>query len=778
MTKITSIRTLLVVCFLFAGQLWAKENAMDVFIGRTKQTNTFAPVNGIWQADNNFDKTELLKIVADAQPLTVDYLQVAMLMKQKSTAISLTLPGVGGGSFTLELARYDFLTNDFQIHEKGINNEDKMVPYTPGLYYRGIVKGIKGSVAAFSFFNNEIYGIFSIPGEGNYVVTANTMVGKYYDFNPHYLLYNDHKILHPEMLPGCETDDMPQVAEVQEAQKTTTFLNNKVYNSCKEVRVFEVADYSTFQTKGSSSTNVTNFLTALFNNQSTLYRNEGIPIVLKYVQINTATDIYQSITSELSIRFLRKFGWQTQNVLHGCDLALLFSSKFNSGYGALGGVAWLRSMCSSYRTSDSGGPYGYINISNSSVVNFPVYSSNVMVATHEMGHIVGSPHTHACCWNPPARNTAIDKCYTLEGSCPNPVPLYPTAGGTIMSYCHLVSGVGSNFSNGFGPQPGDTVRRFINSKFSSSCGEVFFPTTAISLPNRTISANRECTDIVSGVATTYYWKDNSSADHLDDTLILMVRKNGNNIGNLDTSGFSVTGGTLAGYGGGTGIAAPFPAGTPGVSTTGINFAMRRFWNITPTGSSTLSTPVEVIFPFLATDSSDVGGSVPGTPALSTYKMYKVNNPIDPNPANSFTSATSSSFTVYSYGSSSSTTNWALSNSGSTYFASMKMSNLSGGGTGFYPSNVFTGVAQLNNVNASVYIYPNPTNNEWNFNLLEINGNSNMDLRLYTADGREVKHTSLISGTVNAVNGTDLAPGVYYYRLIGENNVYTGSLTRN
>src|SRR5690606_21482823 len=78
--------------------------------------------------------------------------------------------------------------------------------------------------------------------------------------------------------------------------------------------------------------------------------------------------------------------------------------------------------------------------------------------THEMGHNLGSPHTHACAWN--GNNTAIDGCGPTagysEGSCPM-APL-PTNGGTIMSYCHLVSGVGINFNNGFGPQPGDLIR--------------------------------------------------------------------------------------------------------------------------------------------------------------------------------------------------------------------------------------------------------------------------------------------------------------------------------
>ena len=48
--------------------------------------------------------------------------------------------------------------------------------------------------------------------------------------------------------------------------------------------------------------------------------------------------------------------------------------------------------------------------------NVPTYSWTVMVFTHEMGHLMGSRHTHACVWN--GNNTQIDGCYTPEGTCP------------------------------------------------------------------------------------------------------------------------------------------------------------------------------------------------------------------------------------------------------------------------------------------------------------------------------------------------------------------------
>jgi hypothetical protein len=83
-----------------------------------------------------------------------------------------------------------------------------------------------------------------------------------------------------------------------------------------------------------------------------------------------------------------------------------------------------------------------------------------MVVTHELGHNMGSPHTHACFWN--GDNTRIDNCAGnfsaayQEGSC-NSNPPDPVGGGTIMNDCHLNS-VGINLNLGFGPQPATLIR--------------------------------------------------------------------------------------------------------------------------------------------------------------------------------------------------------------------------------------------------------------------------------------------------------------------------------
>jgi hypothetical protein len=746
---------LLAVCNLSARET----TSIESWIQRIKETTTFVPITGIWQPDNTIDETALLQKVSKVSTLVIDYTKVAALVKRRNTAITLVVPGLAGNSYSIDLACYDFFSNDFAVHSSG-NKTDEIVYYSPGLYYRGVVTGVPGSVAAFSFFNNEVYGIFSIPGEGNYTLVPNTMAGKYFDNNRHYILYNDNDLLIKNSAPACAGDLLPGLPGKQD-QRAATIPGNNVYNNCTEVRVYEVADYATYASKGSSTTNVTNYLTALFNNQSAIYRNEGIPIVLKYIQINTAPDEYQNISSANSLLFLDKFGYVTQNSMHGSDVAMLLSTR----YGTMGGVAWLQSMCSSYFLVDSSGPYGFCNIDNSNVVNFPTFSWDVEVTTHEMGHIVGSPHTHRCCWNPPGTGTtAIDGCYTVEGSCPNPG--LPAGGGTIMSYCHL-TGVGINFANGFGPQPGDTIRYFIAHRFSSTCGAIYNPSAAVSVANRVVSANRECTDMSSGI--TYYWNDNNTADQTDDTLVLMISKNGNSIGTLNDAAFSVRSGTLPGFGTGSGMNFRLPAGEPAVLSG--NTAMRRFWNVAATAAP--ATPVEVMFPFTRTDTADVDGSVPGATPLTRFLMYKVNSPVDPNPANGLAGATASNVTIYTYGASPSTSTWSFSTIGNTYLAHIKTTNLSGGGSGFC-TYVATAQEQVHEP-AAISVYPNPASTQWFVSVADNNGDAWFSL--YNPDGRLMLSQVLQAGTINPIPAASLPAGIYFYRVICNSNTYTGSLEK-
>jgi hypothetical protein len=78
----------------------------------------------------------------------------------------------------------------------------------------------------------------------------------------------------------------------------------------------------------------------------------------------------------------------------------------------------------------------------------------------------------------------------------------------------------------------------------------------------------------------------------------------------------------------------------------------------------------------------------------------------------------------------------------------------------------------------VLIFPNPTNDEWNINIDGIAANEILTIRLYAADGRLVLSQQLHAGAANTVSAATLPTGMYFYRIIGGNNAFTGSLSKN
>ena len=103
----------------------------------------------------------------------------------------------------------------------------------------------------------------------------------------------------------------------------------------------------------------------------------------------------------------------------------------------------------------------------------PTFSQTIYEITHELGHLMGSPHTHACFWTVNGiSNQALDDCdvrQPWEGNCPlvNP-PIYPYYMGTIMSYCDDF-----DFSTGFGEQPGNLIRYKVANATCLQCADIY-----------------------------------------------------------------------------------------------------------------------------------------------------------------------------------------------------------------------------------------------------------------------------------------------------------------
>ena len=134
-----------------------------------------------------------------------------------------------------------------------------------------------------------------------------------------------------------------------------------------------------------------------------------------------------------------------------------------SGKSLGGGVAWVGVLCNNYSSSGNSYDYGLsANISGS--FNWDGDQSHnpssvvwdIMVVQHEIGHNFNSPHTHDYC-GIGGSSQPIDRCYqgcagAAQGlpSCSSPTPYFNGGAGTIMSYCHLVSGGYNNQAMTFG----------------------------------------------------------------------------------------------------------------------------------------------------------------------------------------------------------------------------------------------------------------------------------------------------------------------------------------
>ena len=125
----------------------------------------------------------------------------------------------------------------------------------------------------------------------------------------------------------------------------------------------------------------------------------------------------------------------------------------------------------------------------SSYNDVPEYSWTIMVISHEIGHNIGSPHTHACVWN--GDDTMIDGCgpeagYPQNPSCP--VGPLPPSGGTVMSYCHLIGSTGIDLGEGFHPQVADLFEDEVDNASCLGPCESFIPTADFGVVSTSLCA--------------------------------------------------------------------------------------------------------------------------------------------------------------------------------------------------------------------------------------------------------------------------------------------------
>lgn len=370
------------------------------------------------------------EVRSEAAILVPDLDVLSKVESEKPDHVDIAIPGLHGANILCRLYRAEVGGKGFLITYSDGRRTDRI----EGAFYRGIVAGDPNSVVAISIFKDHIRGFIG-------TAAGNLILGPLEpgDALHSHILYDDKSIAALNPLTCSTEDDLNHLEDLSPEGKRQARMNS----DC--VAMYWEVDYDVFQNKGN---NTQNWITGLANEVYTLYENDGVTLATNEIKIWVTPSPYNGPSDG---QFLTQFRSQYNGNFNG-DLGILVNFKGS------GGIAYLNGLCNEPNNVS----YARIYTTYQGV---PTYSWTIQVCAHEIGHNMGSPHTHACFWN--GNNTRIDNCggnagYP-EGNC-NSNPPNPPNGGTIMSYCHL-AGVGINFNNGFGPQPAELMVDNANGAF-------------------------------------------------------------------------------------------------------------------------------------------------------------------------------------------------------------------------------------------------------------------------------------------------------------------------
>jgi len=393
-------------------------------------------------AENRNKLSELDRIETEYDIFKVNLSVLKQITRSAQETMIMKIPGrTSDRNLDLELVKVDIFTPDFLVTlgSGGIAEDVDL-----GTHYRGIIKGDEKSVVAISIYEEEVMGLIASDA-GNLVLGKLKGPG----WNGEHVLYNDRNVL-KNMPFECGTLD-DGIGYTQEELE----FNGSSRDMGDCIRLYIEAEHFLYNYFG--STGVYTYVTGLLNQVITLYNNENIAAAVSEIM---AWDVPDPYTGTTASELLSQFQQNTDSI--NGDLGQLLIATGVNGIN-IGGIAAGGAGICNQDVDQSLCCCGIIHFYN--IV--PTYSRSVFVCTHELGHLFGSRHTHACVWN--GDNTAIDGCagYTEENCL---LPPNPPEGGTIMSYCNQTE-VGINFNLGFGPQPGNVIRNnVVNADCTSPCG--------------------------------------------------------------------------------------------------------------------------------------------------------------------------------------------------------------------------------------------------------------------------------------------------------------------
>jgi len=408
---------------------------------------------------------------------------------------------VDGKPETLELERFEVFTADSDIKVLGANDEvlEQLAPPSIRLY-RGAIAGDPDSLAFISVASGRIDGVV-FKGERRFGIGSRrrahrqrTRDGDGYDVfieesDPLSDLPADGRGFTCD-LDGSQISRMPSLSPVVDGLQPSPDGSLATASARWVLNMAVETDYELYQNVGSSSPNVTTFITNLIGAVSTIYNRElNAEVLISSLTINS------SVSDPFTIVPGTNGTWNGIAVTYaGLHALLEFGDRWHnsppsanprsvtaliSGKPQFGGTAWINVLCRNDFLCSGGNcgaaePYdghyggrysfngGIFPPGNPPVVvpdpdaNAPTYTapaSNywpLLEVAHETGHNVFSKHTHCLALSAIDQvtfgRTHVDYCSSsTSAGCYNSSNSVPAEKGTIMSYCHFFGATQTRF---------------------------------------------------------------------------------------------------------------------------------------------------------------------------------------------------------------------------------------------------------------------------------------------------------------------------------------------
>jgi hypothetical protein len=368
----------------------------------------------------------------------------------------------------LELVRFEPAASNAKFIAQSAGGSRELHPDLP-VYYRGSVDGMRGSVAVLGFRSNgEIRGIIT-GAEGTWVIgrelgrqdeLRSKKVKKQAGDPSSSFTCEQVEATGPKRSRSAAVNAGASLGAMSDSAARAVARLPLVYTA----QIAVETDYEYFELFDNEEDAALYALDMMAFTGSLGESEFGMNVQVPYILVWTdSSDPYTGGELGRLSQLRERWNQAGQTYCGGTDCTTIPRSTaiLLSGAGS-GGVAYIPALCDWYHSPNNGYSYAYAGSMDG---NFDIDSPSVVwdavVVTHELGHNFGSPHTH--CFSPP-----IDQCYGSEMGCysgaaslPSGCPGNGQGCGTIMGYCHRLTGGLSNVSltYGSGHPYGNTPQR-------------------------------------------------------------------------------------------------------------------------------------------------------------------------------------------------------------------------------------------------------------------------------------------------------------------------------